>query len=106
MCIRASGTRPGGLEPYRLSVRQLTCRFLYFVPRRDIVQRPAQGPLLELAHNARIKGQRLGDKLFMKPPHPPLPDEGINPQQLIILVLDIVPVKRPLPFTSIPVRCL
>ena len=55
------------------------------------------GPLLKLVHNARVKGRQLGVKQFVKPPHPPLADEGIIPQQSTFLVLDVLRVKRPLP---------
>ena len=44
------------IGPCRLSVSQRTDRLLYFVPRRDIVQWSARGPLLKLVHNARVKG--------------------------------------------------
>ena len=86
------------IGPYRLSVRQRTDRLLYFVPRWDIVQSSARGALLKLVHNARVKGRRPGVKQFVKPPHPPLADEGIIPQQSTFLVLDVLRVKRPLPF--------
>ena len=86
------------IRPYRLSVGQRTNRLLFFVPRRDVLQWSAWGPLLKLVHNVRIKGRRLGVDQFMKPPHPPLPDWGIIPQQPIFLVLDVLRVERPLPF--------
>ena len=54
------------IRPYSLSVRQRTNHFLYFVPRRGIVQWSAWGPLLKLVHNVRIKGRRLVAKQFMK----------------------------------------
>ena len=87
------------IGPY--SVRQRTDRLLYFVPRRDIIQWSAQGPLLKLVHNTRVTGRRLDVKQFMKPPHPPLADEVI-PQQSTFLVLDVLRVKRPLPFHNHP----
>ena len=34
----------------------------------------------------------------MKAHHPPLPDEGVVPQQSTFLVLDVLRVKHPLPF--------
>ena len=86
------------IGPYRLSVRQRTDRLLYFVPRRDIVQWSAQGPLLKLVHNARVKGRQLGVKQLVKPAHPPLADEGMIPQQSTFLVLDVLGVKRSLLF--------
>ena len=94
------------IEPYRLSFRQRADRLLYFIPRRDTVQWSARGPMLKLVHNAWIKGGRLGVKQFVKPPRPPLPDEGIIPQQSTFLVFDVLRVKRPLPFASIPSRYL
>ena len=81
---------------YRISVRQCTDRLLYFVPRR--------GPLLKLVDNARVKGRRLGVKQFVKPPHPPLSDEGTIPQQSTFLVFDVLRVKRPLPFHIHPLE--
>ena len=57
-----------------------------------------RGSRLTLAHDARINGRRLGVKQCMSLPHPPLPDEGIVPQPSIVLVLDVLIVKRPLPF--------
>ena len=92
------------IGPYRLSVRQRTDRLLYFVPRRDIVQWSARGPLLKLIHNARIEGRRLGVEQFVKPPHPPLADEGILPQQSTFLVHDVLRDKRPLPFHIHPLE--
>ena len=86
------------IGPYRLSASQRTDRLLYLVPRRDIVQWSAPGPLLKLVYNARVKGLRLGVEKFVKPPHPPLADEGIIPQQSTFIVLDVLRVKRPLPF--------
>ena len=92
------------IGPY--SVRQRTDRLLYFVPRRDIIQWSAQGPLLKLVHNTRVTGRRLDVKQFMKPPHPPLADKGIVPQQSAFLVLDVqvLRVKRPLPFHIHPLE--
>ena len=75
---------------YRFSVRQRTDRLLYFVPRRDIVQWSARGPLLKLVHNARVKGRRLGVNQFVKLPHPALGDEGIIPQQSTFLVFGVL----------------
>ena len=87
-----------GIGPPFLLVCQRTNRLLYLVCRRDIVQSPARGPLLKLAHDVRVKGQRLGVEKFMKPPDPPVADEGIIPQQSTSLVLDVVGVKSPFPF--------
>ena len=89
---------------YRLSVRQRTDRLLYFVPRPDIVQWSARGPLLKRVYNARVKGRRLGVKQFVKPPHPPLADEGIIPQQSTLLIFYVLRVKRPLPFHIHPLE--
>ena len=86
------------IGPHHLLVRQRTDRLLYFVPRWDIVQWSARGPLLKLVYNARTKGRRLGVNQFVKPPHTPLADEGIIPQQSTFLVFDVVRVKHPLPF--------
>ena len=88
---------------YSLSVRQRTDRLLYFVPRWDIVQWSARGPLHKLDHIARVKGRRLGVEQFVKPPHPPLADEDIIPQQLTFLVF-VLRVKRPLPFHIHPLE--
>ena len=92
------------IGPYRLSNRQRADRLPYFVPRRDIVQWSARGALLKLVHNAQVKGQRLGVKKFVKPPHPPLADKGIIPQQSIFLVFDVLRVKRPPSFHSHPLE--
>ena len=54
-----------------------------------------------------LPGSRVGDfvlRKFAKPPHPPLEDEGIIPQQLTFLVLDVLRVKRPLPFHIHPLE--
>ena len=56
------------------------------------------GSLPKLVHNARVEGRRLGVDQFVKPPHPPVADEGITPHQSTFLVFDVLPVKRPLPF--------
>eukprot|EP00904_Undaria_pinnatifida_P013748 jgi/Undpi1/9503/HiC_scaffold_27.g11959.m1 len=92
------------IGPYRLLVCQRTDRLLYFVPRRDIVQWSARGPLHKLVHNARVKDRRLGVEQYVKPPHPPLADEGIIPQQSTSLVFDVLRVKRPLPFHIHPLE--
>ena len=52
------------IGPYRLSVRQRTDRLLYLVPRRDIVQWSARGPLLKLVHNARVDIQRTSTSQY------------------------------------------
>ena len=88
------GLGRGTIGPSRLSVRQRTDRLLYFVPKRDIVQWSAGGPLLELVHIAQIKGRRLGVEQFVKPLHPPLADEGIIPWQSTFLVFDVLRVKK------------
>ena len=90
----------------RFSVSQRTDRLLYFVPRRDVVQRSARAPLIKLVHNARVIGRRIGGKQLVKPPHPPLADEGAIPQQSTFLVFGILGVKRLFPYTSIPLRGL
>ena len=94
------------IGPNRLSIPQRTDRLLYFVPRRGIIKWSARGPLLKLVHNARVKIRRLVVEQLVKPPHPPLADEGIIPQQSTFLVLDVLRVKRPLPFHILPLTCL
>ena len=64
----------------------------------------ARGSLLKLVHNARVKGRRLDVKQFAKPPHSPLADEGMIPQQSTFLVFDVLRVKRPLPFHIHPLE--
>ena len=89
---------------YRLSVRQRIDCLLYFVPIRDIAPWSARGPLLKLVHNAWFKGRRLGVKHFMKPPHPPLTDMDIIPQQSTFLVYNVLRVERPVPFHIHPLE--
>ena len=40
----------------------------------------------------------------MKPPHPPLADEGIIPQQSTFLALDVLRAEHPLPFHIHPLE--
>ena len=52
--------------------------------------------------SSTMLGSRVGDlvlkKQFVKPPHQPTADAGIIPQQSTFLVVDVLRVKRPLPF--------
>ena len=99
--FRSSAGRPSGPSALRFANARIVSSTSYLDGTSSSGQH--EGYVVKAPPQWADQGSATWCQQFMEPPHPPLPEEGIVPQQPTFLIFDVLRIKHPLLF---PVQCL